>query len=471
MSRKLLAVLFGLLLMLSAIMGVYSALNYPQPEAFTPDELHSPGQYISPDLEPLPTIAGDFMRSPNISVFISIGNIYVDYGSSIRIQVQNNDSLDIFLEEVVFEWTSSGAKSNILVHQYIDSNQSYDIEALGISGPSMPGNHKYQLSMRVLIHRNSGWYHSIVGGDEWLEFSEHTIEVLELTEVHDYDMEYNYRIYYERVNQLVDFNSENVASAAENATADFGTEYNIGKVCAIFNYLDDNCVYTEDPGGDKWYSPDELLNSLEGDCEDYAMLIAAMVNEVGGTSRIYLTNDHAFATVYVGNSSIEFEAASDDINSYYGTIMETHAMVDETGYWMIADPLGTFYMGGFAVGQSPINRYNGSWNTTFEESDTLHAIDVTGIDLGVPLWQEPNVWMGMILIFCFMTVIMALGIAGDKSSTKTRCHICAEIIGQDLYVCPECKTTFHRHCAFEHAYCMTCQNPIILPPPPESLRP
>ncbi len=468
MNRKVLAGIFVLLLMLSAIMGIYSAMNYPQPEAFTQDDLHSPGQFISQGLEPLPTIAGDFrlMRPPEIPALISTGNVFEDYGSSIRLLIQNNETRNIFLEEVVFEWTGSGARFSMLIHQYIDANQSYEIKALGISGPSIPGTQNYQISMKMLIQRNNGWYQAILGNDEWLEFPERNIEVLELAEAHENEMEYNYRMYYERVNALVDFNSENVASAAENATADLGTEYNIGKACAIFDYLVDNCVYTEDPDGDNWYSPDELLDSLQGDCEDYAMLIAAMVNEVGGTSRVYLTNDHAFTAVYVGNTSDEFEAASDDIQDYYGTILKTHAMVDETGYWMIADPLGTFYMGGLAVGQSPVEMYNGSWNTTFEETDLLHAIDVTGIDLSVPLWYEPNIWMGMILIFCFMTVIVALGMAGDKPPTKTMCHICAEEIGQDLYVCPECKTTFHRHCAFEHAYCMPCQKPILFPPPP-----
>lgn len=466
MNRKVLVGIFGALLIFSTVMGLFSTLNYPEPEDFISDDLNSPGQYTSQGLEPLPTIAGDFRRKPNVNVGVSLGNTYVDYGGNIKIYIQNMDSLDIFLEEVRFEWTVSGVSARMLVHEYIDSNQSHEIKALGIPGPSMPGNYDYQLSMRLLFHRSDGWYNAIVGNDDWVEFSERVINVTELSEAHDIDVEHNYRRYYDRVNELVDFNSENVASAAEEATAGIGTGYNIGKVCAIYDYVDENCVYTDDPGGDKWYSPDELLDSLKGDCEDYAMLITAMVNEIGGTSRVYLTNDHAFAAVYVGNSSGDYRSASNDIREYYGTVVETHAMVDETGYWIIVDPLGTFYMGGLAVGQSPVEMYDGGWNATFEETDLLHAIDVTGISLDMTIWEEPNIWMGMILIFCFMTVVTALGIAGDKPATKTRCHICAQEIGQDLYVCPECKTTFHRHCAFEHAYCMTCQKPILFPPPP-----
>ena len=467
MNHRVLAGIFGALLILSAIMGIFSTMNYPAAEAFAQEELHTPNQFIPQELEPLPTLTGDWPQSlPDISVLISIGDIYIEYGNSVRIQFQNNGTREIFLERVAFQWTDLGAGSSKDVHEYIYAGDTCEVKALDVPGPSTAGNHKYQISMQLLIFRNNGWYRITGGGDDWLDLTEHTIEVVELTEPNDHDLEYNYRNYYERVNELIDFDSENVTSAAAEATEGMGNEYNIGKVCAIFDYLDKNCVYTEDPGGDKWYSPDELLDSLQGDCEDYAMLIAAMVEDIGGTSRIYLTNDHAYAAVYIGNTIEDYEQARDDIRAYYGADVKTHAMRDDTGYWMNVDPLGTFYAGGLAVGQSPTEMYNGSWNTTFVESDLLHVIDVTGLDLWVPIWMEPNFWMGMILIFGFITVILIMSAVSEIKSTKIMCHICAEEIAKDLYACPGCHTTFHRHCAFENAYCMTCQKPIQFPPPP-----
>ena len=313
MNHRVLAGIFGTLLILSATMGIISMVNFPEAEAFSQEELHIPNQFVSQGLEPMPTLDGDWITHPDISMLISIGDIYKEYGSSIRIMVQNNGTRDVFLEQVAFEWTESGRGSSIMIHEYIDAGSNYKLKALDVPGPSMAGSHNYQISMKLLVYRNNGWYRVTSGGDDWLDFSEHTIEVVELTEPNDYDLEYNYRNYYERVNELVNFDSENVASAAEMATEGMGDEYNIGKVCAIFDYLDDNCVYTEDTGGDKWYSPDELLDTMEGDCEDYAMLIAAMVEDIGGTSRVYLTNDHAFAAVYIGNTTDDFEQASDDI--------------------------------------------------------------------------------------------------------------------------------------------------------------
>ena len=90
MNHRVLAGIFGALLILSAIMGIFSTMNYPAAEAFAQEELHTPNQFIPQELEPLPTLTGDWPQSlPDISVLISIGDIYIGYGNSVRIQFQN----------------------------------------------------------------------------------------------------------------------------------------------------------------------------------------------------------------------------------------------------------------------------------------------------------------------------------------------------------------------------------------------
>lgn len=467
MNRKVLAAIFGVFLALSALMSMYSMLTLPGPVEFSASDFHSPGRFDSPGLQPMPTVTGDWIHSPDVSVLISMGKIYTNYGGSVRIEIRNNGTRTMFLEKAAFQWTASGQRAEMDVHRFINASETWRIKTMAIPGPSISGSMNYRLSISLLMFRNNGWYRIINGIDNWIDFSEHSLDVLDMPVDHEYAVEHNARLYYERVNQLVDFGSVKVAGAAGNATAGLGTGYNIGKVCAIFDYLDSNIVYTEDPGGDKWYSPDQTLNSLKGDCEDYAMLITAMVDDIGGTSRVYLTKDHAFAAVYVGNTSAEFQAARAGIRAYYGTDVQVHAMVDETGYWLNVDPLGSFYAGGFAVGQAPTGANGGMWNSTFEGSNIIHAIDVTGLDIGVPMWLEPNFWMGMMLVFGFITVSMILWAGGETAPQKTICHICAgEVEKRDLYVCPGCQTTYHRKCAFGQPHCMTCRAPIQFPPPP-----
>jgi len=462
MSKTIMAGIFSILLVISVAMGAYSMVTMPQVESLSAADIHAPGQFTASPLPPLPDfIAGVTMSRPDISVMIYIGQIFEDYGGSVRFGVTNNDSRPMFLEEISFNWVGGLEDFQILVNQKIGAGETYMIKSLAVSGPATEGNHEYQIRMRVLQLRNNQWYRVISGTDDWLAFTEHTIEVAQLSGSDANEITSNPKRYFVKLNSLVDFESDAVAQASINATAGMGADYDMGKVCAIFDWLDVNINYTLDPGGgDTWYSPDETLASLKGDCEDYAMLLAAMVEHAGGTSRVYLTVDHAFAAVYVGNTSDELSNAIAGVQAYYGTDVKTHSFADETGYWMIADPLGGLHMGGLAVGQSPTEYHAGLWNTTFNGTETLYAIDVTGVDMNRPLWMDSNIWMGMILVFGFITIGFLVATQSEKPLIKTLCHICAGEIAGDLYVCPHCRTTYHRPCAFSKAYCMTCGRPI-----------
>jgi hypothetical protein len=468
MSRTHMAGIFCVLLVISGAMGAYSLVTMPQLEGFAEADLHEPGQFTASPLPPLPDVIGNVtILRPDITVMIYIGQIFRDYGGSVRIEVTNNDSRPMFLEEIAFSWIGDIDSFHATVNRRVDAGETCEIKTLAVSGPATAGNHSYQLKMRVLQLRNNEWYRVIGGTDDWVVFTERTINVGELSISDANEITNNPRIYFMKVNDLVDFNSEAVTLASENATLGMGANYNLGKVCAVFDWLDANINYTKDPGGgDTWYSPDETLASLSGDCEDYAMLLAAMVEHLGGTTRIYLTVDHAFAAVYVGNTSGDLSNATSDVQAYYGANVTTHAFADEIGYWMVVDPLGSLYMGGLAVGQSPTEFYDGMWNTTFEATETLFAIDVTGIDISQPLWLDANLWMGMILVFGFLAIGFLIAAQSEKPLTKTLCHICAGEIAEDLYVCPHCQTTYHRPCAFSKAYCMTCGKPVNYPPPP-----
>jgi hypothetical protein len=467
MSRTLVAGIFSILLVVSVIMGAYSMVTMPQVEAFSVTDLHLPVQFTAPALPPLPaTIAGTTITRPDISVMIYIGQIFEDYGGTVRMEVTNNDTRPMFLEEVEFSWVGSADSFRAPVNQRIDAGETFKIKTLAVGGPATAGSHEYQLRMRVLQLRNNQWFRVTGGTDDWVAFTQHNIDVAGLSVSAANGITGNPRKYFVKVNELVDLNSDAVAQASATATAGMGADYDVGKVCAIFDWLDANLNYTEDPGGgDTWYSPDQTLASLRGDCEDYAMLLAAMVEDAGGTSRIYLTIDHAFAAVYVGNTSDDLANATAGIRAYYRTNVTTHAFADETGYWMVADPLGSLHMGGLAVGQSPTEFAGGQWNTTFEGTETLYAIDVTGADMTRPMWLDTNIWMGMILVFGFITIGFLIAAMSEKPLTKTLCHFCAGEIGEDLYVCPHCRTTYHRPCAFSKAWCMTCGKAVQFPPP------
>jgi transglutaminase-like putative cysteine protease len=460
--------IFTALLVMSTLMGAYSMLTTPALEGFSGTDLASPGAYSPEALPPLPaSVAGNTTARPDVSVMIYLGEIYAGYGGSVRLEISNNDSRPMFLEEAAFTWTSISDAYSVRVNAAIQPANSHVIKALAIGAPESPSIWEYQISIRMLQYRNDRWYRVQGQGDDWLRFSAHNVEVHELPGSVANDFTFNPRQYFTKINRIVDFGSPEVADATNDATASMSGGFNMGKACAIFDWLDTNLDYTEDTGGgDVWYAPDETLGSMTGDCEDYAMLLAAMVHHAGGNSRIYLTVDHAFAAVYVGNTLSDLANATAGIRSYYRTDLAIVSFSDPLGHWVVADPLGSFHMGGFAVGQSPAEFYNGAWNTSFIETETLYAIDVTGVDISRPLWLDVNVWMGMMLITGFLAFGSLFTAQTQAPAAKTLCHICAGEITQDLYVCPHCQTTYHRACAFSKAYCMTCQKPIQYPPPP-----
>ena len=470
MYRTGAAGVFSVMMAVSIIMGAYSMLSVPAVEGFDSAALVPPGDFTaSPLPDPPAEISGDIFSRPEIAVLIFIPKIYVDYGGNIRLNITNNDSRSIFILELAFNWVGEQGLSTVTLNAELGSGETMQVKALAVSGPSFPGSHEYQLKMRVLQLRNGEWYRVMSSGDDWISFSSHTIDVEDLSETADNPIISNPRRYFTRVNDLVDFDSVDVAAASDEATEDFGAGFSIGKACAIFDYLDANIQYTTDPGdGDTWYSPDETLETMTGDCEDYAMLLAAMAEHEGGISRIYLTADHAFAAIYVGNTSSDMDRAAADVREYYGIAVRIHYFLDDNGYWLIADPLGSFHLGGLAVGQSPTEFEGSYWNATFTESETIYSIDVTGVNLSPPLWLEPNIWMGLILVFGFLTVGYAVAAQAEKSNSKKLCHICAGEIADDLYECPVCQTAYHRPCAFSRAYCMNCQSAIRFPPPPRN---
>jgi transglutaminase-like putative cysteine protease len=467
MSRTAFAGVFSVMLVISIVMGAYSTLSMPSANGFAKQDLRAPGDYTPPTLPTAPTnVAGDTTARPNINIRILVGQIFERYGGSIRIIAHNNDTRALFLEEVMFEWVGTGLSSSITTNRRIEPGEKYEIMALAVSGPPVSGARDYILSVRLLQYRNNAWYRMVSGGDDWVSFSEQTIDVQSLADTEENAVSYNPLRYYTRVNELVDFSSTDVENATQPILS--GTGYNIGKVCAIFDWLVTNINYTEDPGGgDVWYSPDETLAMMAGDCEDYAMLLAAMVNLAGGNSRVYLTHDHAFAAVYVGNETGNLQNVTADIRAYYNTQVPVHAFRDETGYWMVADPLGSFYMGGLAVGQVPMEQENQYWTSAFPESGTLYSIDVTGTFIEQPLWLDPLFWIGMILVFGALALGFMVSAYSVEQPSIQNCLACAGDVGEDIYVCPHCQAAYHRACAFSGANCGQCQKPILFPPPPE----
>lgn len=148
--------------------------------------------------------------------------------------------------------------------------------------------------------------------------------------------------------------------------------HTIGQICSIFSYLQtgDNTSkgwsYINDPRGSNYYEyANESLQlgrevgySGTGDCDDFAIVMSALIEAVGGTTRIVFAkhdngdSGHAFAEVYLGQddnqNSMIGRIVSWLMDHYATSKIYAHVNPDTREVWLNLDwsanhPGGRFY--------------------------------------------------------------------------------------------------------------------------------
>ena len=328
----------------------------------------------------------NFMERPDANLWISpifkynilceMGKVYTGYGGIAKISVENTGKNDLFLYNFGIEigdeeWNwLPGMDRGV----EIEAGKEYTFY-LSFGCPETPRNYSYKMAAYLMVKR-IGWH-----GKRWYEIGkkylepEDKIQVRGLSEKRSYKLQKNYYQYFDKINELID-SDQTVYETATEIARGFSGKYNILQVCAIYDFMKKLEYIKEPEGEDVWTDPCTTLDRNGGDCEDYAILFAAMINSIGGTARIYLTDNHAFATVYIGND----ESMNDilkGVESYYGTNLFFALIEDDFGYWLVSDPLANLYMGGLPAGGGPVSiSSNNIYNRDFVDTKHVNAIDV-----------------------------------------------------------------------------------------------
>lgn len=291
---------------------------------------------------------------------------YASYWNAMKIYIKNIGNTKIFVYN--FEVDMDG----IIYKQWdgkhgveidIGENKSFIVSFRPIS----LGIHEYKLGVYIMASKNRGrWYDYGIQS-----IGKYEVNVIGYEPSTHYKFHKNYYVYFDKIKKLVDPYDSIIVQTANKASSGYGSGYNIAKVCAIFDYIKSNVKYVEDPEGkDMWNSPSTAL-SEGGDCEEFAMIMAAMVIEQGGTARIYLTDNHAFAAIYIGKDLSILNC----IDSYYHANLSYALFEDKFGYWIVADTLSSFYLGGLPVGGYPTEKGKKIYEWSIE-TNRLYAIDV-----------------------------------------------------------------------------------------------
>ncbi len=344
------------------------------------------GRYDTPPMSTAVVTSG---YSYSLAWSFMMNDIWVDYGSMVSVEYTNTGSNQVFVEKfgIAAEWMTDPTRAEATVGFYVDPGDSVDLGTLYFWGPNRAGNYTYLI--QVYIHAQQ----SI--GNRWREYGWNSNdqmhwEALDLREEDDYDIVENTAYYYDIINEKINPFSPNVKDFALGATMDYSGEYSVFQLCALYDHLRETINYTLDPEGEGenvWYSPDQTIAQCGGDCEDHAMLLAASVMTLGGTARIYLTDNernnpnpnHAFAAIYIGSNATR-EDVIESLKVYYNTDLKGAWFHDQWGNWLIADPLNSPILGGMPLGCEPVRTEEAgvvSWD--FQQLESLVVIDVVGI--------------------------------------------------------------------------------------------
>lgn len=155
---------------------------------------------------------------------------------------------------------------------------------------------------------------------------------------------------------------------AVEIASDASGPYNVDQICYIYKYLMDNWEYVSDPRGIDYISSGnntitvaERIASRQnrsvagaGDCDDYAVLTASLIEAIGGATRVVLAHGedqgHIYTEVYLGDTdSNSTKAILNFLMGKFGCDMVYGHLAEEDGsFWLNLDwnsthPGGPFF--------------------------------------------------------------------------------------------------------------------------------
>jgi transglutaminase-like putative cysteine protease len=230
------------------------------------------------------------------------------------------------------------------------------------------------------------WLFASTSEGKWYEYepdyiNEFTVNLKPMPEKIAPEYRSNPASYFDTVNRLVEPVKPDIRDKAAEVARSYPGAYNIYQVCALFEMVKENIEYVSDPRGDDVWEPANVtLRVGAGDCEDQAILLSSMIEAIGGTTRVYVTDNHAFTGIYIGKGDIATENAIKGVRAFYGDV-DVNYITDEYGSWLILDPTSSLYAGGLPglTAQTKIKvpgKEEASKSWTFLNTSKVNVVDI-----------------------------------------------------------------------------------------------
>ena len=263
------------------------------------------------------------------------GNLvgYEGFGAMFNFQLENTGDVDIYVEKVMVR-TSWGQDTTRGVGRYVPEGEKKKLcqMHLPIPDPAPSRNATYDVKLDILVNGSLAWVRK-----SDVKFQTSNLEIKPLLRNADQpEIERNTYYLYDKIVPRIKEDRERLRSILNENSFPVGENLTIQHLVDIFDFVKEEIDYIEDSGatGDEWFSPCETLDRGGGDCEDWAMLYSGLVSVMGGTSRVVITEGHAFSAVYIGKN----DAKLNDIENRFATEVPFQLYEDDLGIWLIVEP-------------------------------------------------------------------------------------------------------------------------------------
>ena len=138
-----------------------------------------------------------------------------------------------------------------------------------------------------------------------------------------------------------DYDTPTVRNNTANLVHASPGNFNLGQICDIFDFCYINWSYVNDPISREYFAKasETLRNGLNGDCDDFAILLCSMILSIGGEARINFaydaTSGHAFSEVNIGKTNKT--QVQHYLSARYNDVQMWHRKDSEGNIWLNLD--------------------------------------------------------------------------------------------------------------------------------------
>jgi len=150
----------------------------------------------------------------------------------------------------------------------------------------------------------------------------------------------------QRIQQKVDYKDSTVRAFAVKYSLMYFDEYypKYRQICRQFSllkYIKQNFKYVSDPSDFDYFAPpQESIELMAGDCDDYSILMASVLKSIGADVRIIWAPKHVYPELYCGDKA-RFEKYISAIYTFFEHEIEKKQIyyrIDKNGnYWINID--------------------------------------------------------------------------------------------------------------------------------------